>query len=91
MSNRALLAAIVSFFLPGLGLLLSENKVKGVLIFIVAMIADGIIIFVSTVLTICLVGFVLYFGVTLVHILAAVHSYDTMMKEEKIGKALLFK
>ena len=89
--NRALLGAIISLFLPGIGLLLSkENKVKGVLIFVLALIADFLVVLFSTVLVICMIGVVMYLGVIIIHILACVHTYDTIIKEDKKGKPVIF-
>ncbi len=90
-SNTPLLGALISFFFPGLGLLLSkENKFKGVLVFVIAMIADFTSIVVATVLTMCVIGFFIYLAPLFIHFLAAVHSHDVLAKEEKSGKPLVF-
>ncbi len=91
-SNKAIVGAIISLFLPGLGLLLSKNyKMKGVLIFILAIIADIVSVFVGAVLTLCLIGLVLFAVPPVIHILAAVYTHDKMVVEEKSGKPIVFK
>ena len=90
-SNTPLLGALISFFLPGLGLLLSkENKFKGGIIFLIAMVADFVSIIVATVLTLCIVGIILYLAPLVIHFLAAIHTHDVLVKEEKGGKPLVF-
>jgi len=90
-SNKALLATIISFLLPGLGLLLSkENKVKGVLVFFLVMIADVVSFVVAYTLTLCCIGLFLFMVPVVIHIIAAVHTHDLIVKEEKEGKPIIF-
>ena len=90
-SNKPLLGALISFFFPGLGLLLSEeNKSKGVLIFVIAMLADFTCWTLATLLAICILPIILYFAPILIHFLAALHSHDVLIKEEKGGKPVIF-
>ncbi|MBN2477668.1 hypothetical protein JXB01_00075 [Candidatus Micrarchaeota archaeon] len=90
--DKAILGAVISFFLPGLGLLLTENydRFKAILMFIGLLIADMILFFVGTIGLLCVVGLFLYFVPLLIHIGAAVYTYDMFMKEQK-GKPIYFK
>jgi hypothetical protein len=90
-SNKALVAALISFFLPGFGLFLSkQNKIKGLLIFIIAVIADVISIVIGLIFTLCLFGVLFFAAPLVIHILAAVHTHDVIVKEDKSGKPILF-
>ena len=89
-SQKALIASIISFFFPGLGLLLSrENKMLGVIVFAVAITADVVIFVVGTIGLLCFIGALLYPATLIVHLLAAVHTYDKMTKEGG-GKPIMF-
>ena len=91
-TNLPLFAGIISLFFPGIGLLLSkEKKVMGVLIFVGVLVADVVIFLVGTVLTLlCFIGFILYFLTPIFNVLAAIHSYDVLKKEQG-GTPILFK
>ena len=85
------IASFVSLILPGIGLLFSgRNKVLGLVILIMAVVADLIIAVVAGIGTLCLVGIVLWLLIPVVHVLAAIHTYDTFMKERG-SKPILFR
>jgi len=90
-SNNALLGAIISLFFPGIGLILSrDNKFKGILVFIIAMLADFAAITIASILTLCVVGVVLFALPFFIHVLAAIHTHDVIVKEDNSGKPMLF-
>lgn len=90
-SDRAIIAALISLVLPGLGLLISkEKRMIGILIFVCAMIANGVFAVIGSIGLMCVVGAIFYVGIPVVHVLACVHTYDTIKKEEG-GEPILFK
>ena len=89
-SNKALMGCIISLILPGIGLLLSKNyKTMGIVIFIIAIVADIIIFFLGSIGALCIVGMLIWVLIPIVHLLAAIHSYDSIVKEEG-GKPIMF-
>jgi len=90
-SNRAILGAIISFFLPGIGLLLSkQSRMKGLLIFIIVAVADVVSVVIASILTLCIVGLLLFSVPFVIHIVAAIHTHDVIVKEDNSGKPILF-
>lgn len=71
--------ALVSFFLPGIGLLFVPNKVPLALGVFGGYIALNVLLFILTVVTFGLGG-CLFFALPLVNIAAAIHSYDEAAK-----------
>ena len=85
-----ILAAFVSLILPGVGLLFSrQNKILGVVILVLAVVADAIIFTIGAIGALCVVGAIVWLLIPVVHILAAIHTYDVFMKERK-GKPIVF-
>lgn len=91
-SNNPIIGALVSFFLPGLGLLLGKcHRKLGVMVFVAAMVAICAIVVAGIFGTLmCFFGFLLYMAIPVIHITAAVHTYDVLQKEEG-GKPIFFK
>jgi hypothetical protein len=89
--NRALMGAVVSFVFPGLGLLLTaDKKFKGILIFIGAMVLDVVCFLIGSLGILCIIPFIFWLAIPLIHFVAALHSYDVLIKEAK-GKPIIFK
>lgn len=89
LTGLAVIGAVISLFLPGLGLLLSKNnKWLGILIFIVAIIADAICVglgflgFTGFICVITLLLFIFPFVIPVIHIIAAIHSFVVISGEK---------
>lgn len=83
--------AIVSFFLPGIGLLFVPNKVGLGLGVFAGYIALNVILFVLAVITLG-IGSCLFLAVPLVNVAAAIHSWDEAAKSSNGQfQPLLFK
>jgi len=87
-STNSILGAIISLFLPGIGLLLSKTKkLLGIAVFIGAIIADTISMFLFSAGCICIMILMLLVPV-LVHFGAAIFTYNTIVGEDKSGKPI---
>ncbi len=91
-SNNIIVGAVISFFFPGLGLLLSKDKkMLGIMVFVGVMIADVAIMFVGGIgAAICLVPGILFLLMPVFNLVAALHTHDELQKESG-GKPILFK
>jgi hypothetical protein len=79
-----IIPAVVSFFLPGIGLVLIPNKIGlAIAIFVGAMVSYVILGILSVLITIISLGFAgpcLFFLFPAINLLAAVHSWDEAAK-----------
>ena len=82
-----LAGGLISLFLPGLGLLLSaEKKMAGIAIFVIAMVIDFLVVLFGAIgILLCLVGFMLWIIVPIVHVVAAIYTYDSLKKEQGLS------
>lgn len=75
------ISAIASFFIPGLGhFLINDQAKRGVIVFVLAMLADLIIFVVSTILAFIVIGIFGYLLLPVVHIAAAYDAYNQANK-----------
>ncbi|MFA5105365.1 MAG: hypothetical protein WC506_00195 [Candidatus Micrarchaeia archaeon] len=83
-SDKSLIGGIVSLFFPGLGLLLTEDKkVAGVAMFVCAMIVDFVVLMFGAIGTfLCVIGFLLWLIIPIVHVAAAIYTYDSIKKAQ---------
>lgn len=90
-SDRSLLGGIVSLFFPGLGLLFTnDKKVSGIAIFVCAMLADFLVLTFGTIGTLlCGIGFLLWLIIPIIHVVAAIYSYDSL-KNERGESGIIF-
>ena len=75
------ISAVASFFIPGLGQALINDQMKrGVIVFLVAMVADFLIVVVSTILAFIVIGIFGYLLLPIVHLAAAYDAYNQANK-----------
>ncbi len=86
-SDMSIIGGLVSLVLPGLGLLLTkEKKVSGIAIFVIAVLIDFLVLVFGAVGTLlCIIGFMLWIIIPIVHIVAALYTYDSIKKEQGMG------
>lgn len=75
------ISAVASFFVPGLGhFLINDQAKRGVIVFLVAMVADFFIVVISTILTFILIGIFGFLLLPVVHIVAGYDAYNQANK-----------
>jgi len=91
-TSNAVVGAIISFFFPGLGLLLSpDKKMLGIMVFIAVFIVDVVAMVVGGIgAAICFLPIVFFLAIPLAHLVAILHTYDVLTKEAG-GNPILFK
>lgn len=75
------IAGLLSVIIPGLGhFLINDQAKRGIVVFLVAGLADMFIVVVSTILTIIIIGFFGFFLVPVVHVIAGYDAYNQAQK-----------
>lgn len=74
-------AGLLSFIIPGLGHIISNDQTRrGAIVLVIAIIADIVIFLVSGLLTVILIGFFGFLLIPVVHIVAAYDGYNQANK-----------